>query len=389
MYDWVKGHAYYLNRELNRAERLNVIADKQCDIVRQQASSPRSARSSAGLWDSKTCALFMWGSKITSRMKERLTQQLLDGDLRAYLEKKEQWSTQHFESIDWKNYSSAFKRLSKGRQIAVARATHNLWHTRTRHQQYFGYSKPCCMCNCDTEDWQHVLKCSSLDVSLHGAASWVKLKKSMERWHLPPDFWTTIEKGINHCTGQPNKCTIHSKENEPQKPFGVTFNTPRNLLQQALRTQSHIGWDNFLKSRISRDWLTYVRHNEAHSNGHGKSKDWPEKLIGGLWEPLKRLWQFRNDIYHQDNEGTIARYKLEALEREMEKLWTRHSELLPRLWVFQKKHLDRIQRIADLRYEIKRCWATLAKLYLDDAETNRPGNHSDIEQNIGWRTGVG
>jgi hypothetical protein len=107
-YDWVKGHADDLNRELIRAERLNVLADEQCEIVRQQASGPRSARSSAGLWDSETCALFIRGSKITSRMKERLTQQLLDIDLRDYLEKKELWSAQHFESIDWTNYSSAF-----------------------------------------------------------------------------------------------------------------------------------------------------------------------------------------------------------------------------------------------------------------------------------------
>jgi hypothetical protein len=81
MYDWVKGHADDLNRELNRAERFNVIADGHCDTVRQQASGPRSARSSAGLWDSETCALFIRGSKITSHMKEILTQELLDGDL--------------------------------------------------------------------------------------------------------------------------------------------------------------------------------------------------------------------------------------------------------------------------------------------------------------------
>jgi hypothetical protein len=92
-----------------------------------------------------------------------------------------------------------------------------------------------------------------------------ELRKLMERWNLPPDFWTTIEKGINHYKEQPHKHTIHSKDNEPQKPFGVTFNTRRNLLQQAFRTQSHINWDSFLKSQISRDWLTYVRHNEAHS----------------------------------------------------------------------------------------------------------------------------
>jgi hypothetical protein len=108
-YKWVKGHADDLNHELNRAERLNVIADEQCGVFRQQASGPRIAMSSAGLSDSETCALFIRGSKITSRMKERLTQQLLDADFRAYLEKKELWSAQQFESIDWTIYSSAFK----------------------------------------------------------------------------------------------------------------------------------------------------------------------------------------------------------------------------------------------------------------------------------------
>jgi hypothetical protein len=147
--------------------------------------------------------------EITSRMKERLTQQLLDGDLQSYLKKKEHWIAKHFESIDWKNYSSVFKILSKGRKTAVVKSTHNLWHTGTRHQQYFGDAKPCCMCNCEIEDWRHVLMCGSLDASLHRAASWGKLRKSMERWHLPPDFWTTIEKGINHYTEQPHKRTVN------------------------------------------------------------------------------------------------------------------------------------------------------------------------------------
>jgi hypothetical protein len=93
------------------------------------------------------------------------------------------------------------------------------------------------MCNCETESWRHVLTCGSLDASLHRAASWEKLRKSMEQWHLPPYFWKTIDKGINHYTEQPHKQTVNSKDNKPQKPFGVTFNTPRNLLQQAFRTQ--------------------------------------------------------------------------------------------------------------------------------------------------------
>jgi hypothetical protein len=59
-------------------------------------------------------------------MEERLTQQLLDVDLRDYLEKNERWSAQNFDSNDWTNYSSAFKRLLKGRKTAVAKATHNI-----------------------------------------------------------------------------------------------------------------------------------------------------------------------------------------------------------------------------------------------------------------------
>jgi hypothetical protein len=73
----------------------------------------------------------------------------------------------------------------------------------------------------------------------------------------------------------------------------------------------------------------------------------------------------------------------------MEKLCTHHTELLPKLWDFQKQYFYRRQRIVDLWYESKKFWATLAKLYLDDAETNRHGIHSDIERTFGWRTGVG
>jgi hypothetical protein len=75
-------------------------------------------------------------------MKERLTQQLLNGDLRSYLKEKEHWNAQQFESIDWTNCSTTFKRFSKGQKTAVAKVTHNIWNTGTSHQQYYGGVKP-------------------------------------------------------------------------------------------------------------------------------------------------------------------------------------------------------------------------------------------------------
>jgi hypothetical protein len=74
----------------------------------------------------------------------------------------------------------------------------------------------------------------------------------------------------------------------------------------------------------------------------------------------------------------------------MEKIWARHTELLPKLHHFQKQHFHQRQRMADLIiYESKKCWATLATLYLHDAEPNRTGLSNDIEHSPGWITGVG
>jgi hypothetical protein len=161
----------------------------------------------------------------------------------------------------------------------------------------------------------------------------------VKRWHLPPDFWTTIEKGSNHYKDLPNKRNSNSTNTESQKPFSITFTRSRNLLQQAFRKQSHRGWDKFLKSQISRDWLTYVRYKEEHSNIHSNIKDWSEKFIGGLWGYLKRMWHLWNDVYHQDNQGNITRYKLEALYRDTENIWARHTELLPKLHLLRSSTL--------------------------------------------------
>jgi hypothetical protein len=46
------------------------------------------------------------------------------------------------------------------------------------------------------EDWRHILNCPSLDASYHRDASWQKVKKDMQMWRLPADFWTALEKGL-------------------------------------------------------------------------------------------------------------------------------------------------------------------------------------------------
>jgi uncharacterized protein YozE (UPF0346 family) len=128
-YSWVKGHAEKLDREPDKYERLNILADEIYDDIRSAATGITGARGSCSMWSSETCASFIRGVKITSHIKERLTHQLLDGDMEIYLMDKDNWYRQDFDSIKWRGYGTAFKRIPRSRQTAVAKACHNLWHT--------------------------------------------------------------------------------------------------------------------------------------------------------------------------------------------------------------------------------------------------------------------
>jgi hypothetical protein len=92
-------------------------------MQRHKGDSERSFgdRPYCGLWPSERCALFITGVKVTSNWKERLIQQLLDGDLQEYLMQKEQWTTHSFYNIRGKRNETALKRKSKARQAKQRR----------------------------------------------------------------------------------------------------------------------------------------------------------------------------------------------------------------------------------------------------------------------------
>jgi ribonuclease HI len=56
-YEWVKGHAENLNRDPTKLERMNIVADELCDVIRETEIGPFGAKQNCGLWSSKRCAL--------------------------------------------------------------------------------------------------------------------------------------------------------------------------------------------------------------------------------------------------------------------------------------------------------------------------------------------
>jgi hypothetical protein len=183
LFEWVKGHINDLDRDTTKLERMNIVADELCDVIRETVRGPFDTIPNCGLWHNERFAIFIRGEKIMSNWKERLKVQLLDGDLQEYLMQKEQWSTHSFNNICWKRNETALKRISKACQAKIEKMCHNLRHTRALNKKWYGEAKPCFMCG-DHEDWRHVLTCKSLDAELIRSDSWSKLRTHMDKWSL-------------------------------------------------------------------------------------------------------------------------------------------------------------------------------------------------------------
>jgi hypothetical protein len=215
---------------LTKYERLNVEAELLADQIREEARGVYGVRPNCPHWPIEKATLFIRRTKITSNMKYHLTSQLTDPKLRAHIMLKEEWSEHTFSKVDWTAFETAFKRLYKHRQTAVSKSCHNLWHTGKRNGQIYRGKKSCCFCNTEEEYWNYVLSCGSLDATMAREASWAKVKKDMAPWKMPPDFWTAVEKGLQHYI-----INASQKNKGAEAPFPGTFNNPRNLLRQAFR----------------------------------------------------------------------------------------------------------------------------------------------------------
>jgi hypothetical protein len=298
---------------------------------------------------------------VTSGIKQQLASQLSDDKLKDYTFEKEKWTKYTFDSVTWREYEIAYKRLSKNRQFNISKACFNLWHTGRKNWRYYGGKKSCFMCNALEEDWIHILTCPSIDACMNREESWAKARKAMTHWNLPNDFWIAMGKGLNEYTRAPNRGDIATH-------FPPTYNNSRNHLKLAFREQDKIGWDKLIKGRMGRQWIEYVRQHIHNKNIKLKSSYWASKMTQDLWYHILRLWQYRNDTLHENDTKKVAQFKVEAMDRDIERLEVRIEDLRHKLRTFQDKHMQRVVHVKTLQHSSRKCWAALAKIYRDEAE---------------------
>jgi hypothetical protein len=139
---------------------------------------------------------------------------------------------------------------------------------------------------------------------------------------------------------------------------------------------------------MGRQWSEYIKQHIQKENVKLKASDWTPKMIQALWDHMLRLWQHRNDALHKNDTKKVAQFKVEATERDIERLEVRIEDLRHKLRTFQEEHMQQVIHVKTLQHNSRKCWATLAKMYMDEAENRIETNIQLMDQYLQGRTGV-
>jgi hypothetical protein len=182
----------------------------------------------------------------------------------------------------------------------------SFWCTNIHHKRDRGQFKECIFCGDDNEDWRHILNFQGIGALIFRTVSWDELRKKMNKLEIHPDIWHCIDHGLQHFSRHP----LSTDRSRPTPPFGSSLRENNVLLNNAAATKSHIGWPNLLKGRISNEWAKLW----TKSMGLQTFKSRERALIQALWDHTYRLWIFRNNEDHKNDNRAIAQYKQQALD---------------------------------------------------------------------------
>ncbi len=136
----------------------------------------------------------------------------------------------------------------------------------------------------------------------------------------------TLEEGLNKI-GTPNsiiRSIVHgistwtnsqcSDNLQIRAPTRGSIKTPDVMLTQAFTEQTiDVGWDQFLRGRVSIMWGKAFTAHGSEGTRNKESSNWVKRLILKVWDYSISLWKFRNGIVH----GTTKQENIEKCLAEL------------------------------------------------------------------------
>jgi hypothetical protein len=238
-----------------------------------------------------TLASVMHGnSTVTSKLPHRIHLQLHEEPLIKTICKEAGWDKPIYDSVDWLAFGAAFGSLPKGSQITYSKLTHGIINTNAQNKRFYNKDGNCLCCTSFQESITHMLTCQETHTLSNRRKQQDALIASIASQGTHKQIVECIKYGLlnyenMHYDG-PVVC--YPPTYRSLLPLDVT-------LTQAIHAQSTIGWEHFLRGRVSLHWRKAYNINIGkHTSGIQSADLWTSNLIQHILKYSATLWSYRN-----------------------------------------------------------------------------------------------
>ena len=234
------------------------------------------------------------------------------------IERNSLWDEDTPDLVDWVSHGRAVNRM-ESHKPTIVKLLFELLPVGTRvHRDNPKYDHHCPRCGADHETATHVYRCPHDDVALWRATMQKAISQRLRKDDSDPYLLEIALDGLTyHFEGR----YLHP------------WHYPERY-RDLVVIQNHIGWDNFMKGRLAKEW---AKQQDSHLNRLQKSDSrkngtvWATNLAAQLLQQWWNLWEDRNHARHGRDKEQQWQKKQEQLQREVELLYEKADELPPDL----------------------------------------------------------
>ena len=223
--------------------------------------------------------------------------------------------------------------------------THKIQNTGRQKKLFASNSKgpaasdlcPCCILHEETT--MHIYQCRSPDVRKLLQRGLDELEDKLRLRHMPSAMWAAIREGVTAF------CSAAT----------TTPELAEGRFTAAFLSQSRIGWGNFLKGRVSKEWgniMGNIYMSTPSHRLHESRRRFVTTMIECLWDLYDTLWKHRCERLH-DNTDINALSMLE-IDRRI-RFYYAHKHRLFDSGDYDRFHLD-LQNTLALPMTQKKAW---------------------------------
>ncbi|MGH7955165.1 MAG: hypothetical protein ACREOZ_04315, partial [Gloeomargaritales cyanobacterium] len=219
-------------------------------------------------------------------------------ELQKFLIKKTGWDESTFMMVDFNVLGNAMSSLTETERIARVKFMHNWWH-HGRQQKLMGVETTsengqCPLCLGADETTDHILRCPSEQGKTARRKAWLTVLKELKEEKTAP----LILKAINESVASWTEGRTRTWRSEY-----TDINAQQ--VHKAAQAQSKIGWEQFMRGRVARQWrMAQMRYlNETGSPCKYTAERWAKKLIKLIWNYAMEIWHGRNQLIYGENEA--------------------------------------------------------------------------------------